>query len=306
MIGVRWHQIHNENLNYQYELIFINMGVLLIYETWVWVTEFPAWWWSNTYVWGWKSFNPTENLVYWGWQPIYPSILWSSNSYNLSGVNAWTETFLALIVAEWPISTLSFQIINPLWQIIASYSYGWVWSFQWVRYWAWIWLRHWEIEMNGTYICRVTMDWIEYDINVVISWITNQLDRHESWYFWVEWDNLAFIDGCNYWSTSKIWYKHLIDHDWVIYSTWKTPWFTRIPETWHGKIAYIDSSWNERRTRLADSIWVPYDWSSLPQSWKTPWYIWVADIWQFHWTYLFFVWNDWKVYRISHWSPFWY
>ena len=132
------------------------MWTLIKHQVWTWVTEYPSGWWSNTYTWGWKSFNPTENLVYWWWQITYPDIAWESYSYNMSWVNAWTEIFLCMIVAEWPIVSLSMEIINPVWQVILSYSYSPIWAVQWTRYWGWVWLRHWEIEMNGTYNCRIT------------------------------------------------------------------------------------------------------------------------------------------------------
>lgn len=280
-------------------------------KVWTWLTEYPSWWWSNTYVWWGKSFNPTENLVYWYWQTAQPIIYNESSNFIMTWVNAWTEVLLWLIVfTDDEYRNWEYWIQNPNWEWIwwpsITWTATWWW---WFRQWFGIWFRHWEIDINWTYtiVCRDYNN-TSYNVNklVTVNNITSQLDRHDSWYIWVEWSQIWFIDWCNAESWSRIWYKHLIDNDWVSYTTWKTPGMIWVDQTAHGKISFIDSSWVHRKTRLADNYWVPYDWSNLPQSWKTPGMIWVADTNQFHWTYLFFVWYDWNVYRISHSSPFWY
>lgn len=278
---------------------------IIKHQVWAWVTQYLSSWTRNFTWWG-KAFNPNDEwvLIYTGGDTGYPDIISGFSSINLSSYNAWTEVVLWLTVFQWPeVWTWTRSIIDPDWitiwgpsSVSVNLSSGyWSWA------WAWTGMRHAEISKNWTYTYRSVLPSWTLDTTFTVTWlVTSQFDRFPSGYIWVEWDTLAYTDGCDINWTTDYWYKHRIPNDWYNGWSWLTPGMIWIDSSDHWKIYFIDSSWIKRRTILWDYQWVTYDWWEMPQTpgtWSA-WYIWVE--WTWHWTYLKFVANDGKVYRISH------
>jgi hypothetical protein len=264
---------------------------------------------DRTFIWWWKAFNPNDEgvLVYTGVNTATPDIISESYSYWLGGVNPWTEVLLGLVVLTWPLAswTLTTYWNWPEWIFWSSWiATPTLWSGFYIWVWNWTGLRHWEIISNGNYTFVAShSSGVSVTRNFTISGIaTNQMNRFPSGYFWVEWDTIAYVDGCTQDGSAGYGYKHRIPNDG--WSGWSglTPGHIWIDSSDHWRLHFVDSSGVYRRTILGDYQWVTYDSGSLPQtpwSWST-WYIYVQDIYWFHWTYLMFVWYDWKLYRLSH------
>lgn len=228
--------------------------------------------WTDYYVDFWLYLSWTN----YGWI----SYVWSNSfSYNIDIWNIWQQIEIDYTTDFWVTHT----IIN--W-IITSKNWSYIYSYAWPS------LPSNITNMNITPITK-TLQWT---LNYTITDFPSIIWPVESWKIWVEWNNLCFTDAVK-WTT---WYKHIIKNNWIIYSTWKTPWMFRIDSSYIWALWYIDEYWNERKTHLWDIYWSP--WNNEPWiSWLTPWMIRVSAP-EWNYWYLTFIWPNWARYRIMNWD----
>lgn len=250
----------------------------------------------------WKDFNPTEPTSFFQSKAYR---ITSSAPTNLSNYRYWHEIVVA--VAERTNNTgssitaeLKIAFVFPWWNN-RIYSFGtqtlsasW-WRYTWYAY-AWIdydeFTTNWTATIwmlaNSSVLSAKNITYSNYD--------TVRNTERTSWYMWVEWDNIHYIDGAK-WDT---WYEHMIDNDGSSSYIWADKaWAIRLDDWWtNRKIHYIDSSGYLRKTYEANNRywWASYVWTSKK------WYIRVSDWDTADWYgYLCFVWNNWYRYRIMNW-----
>ena len=244
----------------------------------------------------WASFNPYINFsnVYWVWDV--------TNSFNLSWFQHGHEVIASYFWVEndWEWNTeVTVQIrfwgfTYVLWSG-TIYNNDWVWRFHY------FWIDYDEIRHNGTRYYEIlnnTDDSMIDSQSFTISWLNvpDYDNPKDSWYIWVEGNNICYIDGTKSYITPSKGYKHIIKHDGSIWSTWKTPWMVRVDEDNHWKLQYVDSSGIERRTHQWDIQWSPWNNEQAIGN-KTPWMIRVSAL-QWNYWYLTFIAQNGYRYRI--------
>ena len=262
----------------------------------------------------WVDFNPRQpNDLFLPWYSQSDIFLLNqTTSFDLTGFQNWHEVWAWLIMIEnltGVNETWTFWIRFKKWTVTIfefTLNYDldpWFYSFLY----SYIWVDYDEIWSNASdYSVAFLIDNVEVStINYTVTNLdTSNFTQRTAWRIWVEWDHIHYIDSVI--EVSDEWYEHTIWNDWVVYDTWKTPWRIWVDTTNHWRLYYTDSSWNVRRTYLADDwIWFnTWGWNELPLSSKTPWRIWVSNnqFWNWSYWYLVFIWNDWNWYRIMNWA----
>lgn len=262
----------------------------------------------------WRDFNPRQSDI------PDPSTYtkdsfkasWET-SFDLAWFQNWNEVCFAVYVIQWTWFTvwdsltidMSFQKYTWWWQntgwndsFTISVSYA-NWYYRW---WNYVGIDYDEIRTDATqYRFLYTFSWGGTTEQVTAPFTVSNLSfdaiRHNSWFMWVEWSNLCFIDAS--WSSTK-WYKHKINYDGTYsWGTW-TPWNIWIPKSASDKhIYYVDSNGYVRRTNNSQTRFNSNDyvWSNKA------WFMWVsdgyyADSWYAHLCYID---SAWYKRRICNW-----
>lgn len=251
-----------------------------------------------------KDFNPNVPNIWWWWTTITASD--ETTSFNLTWFQPWNEVWCIV---------LTFDITNDctLYIEYEFQQYIWWWQTSWAysdTYYVWapqtysylyfgvdydeIWdnTNQYRIVVNRECSDGTWENWIIN--NFTVSNLSIDSGYHNSWYLWIEWNNLCYTDAI-FWS---MWFKHKINYD-TWYNWWSgDPWYIWIPSWTTWRIYYTDAYGTVRRTHLADSR---YGWSRY---WS-PWYIYVSNGWDasdWYW-YLCFVDGNGELRRLWNWVP---
>lgn len=284
-----------------------------LFKVWKWITADG----STLIVWYWQDFNPNE--------PTFPS--WSSvwvydetYSFNLSWFQPWHEVMTCMCWVE---------VNNTSWRMYleALRSSDWTnWENAWYYWymdidsswgsaaiWCWIWVDRDEIRPWYPYY-KFHAYWNWYDDETQIVTISNlNIDStdHQSWYMWVEWSHLCYVDASHHywWAYYRDWFKHKIAYDWNFseYVWTDYSWKIWIETDVIRRIYYVDQYWYKRRTYEARnwywytswqwrSVWSSYKWKIYVSDWLTPsdWY-----------AHLCFVNQNWYLLRMLNWPVWW-
>lgn len=259
-----------------------------------------------------KDFNPNV--------PSFPSS-WSTattsweTSYNLSWFQVGNEVCAGLFVFD---NNSLNNSVYISWDMEFQLYVWWSWYFpsdwwsdsrwaeaspnSWYAYYYYAGIDSDEIRPWTTqyrfHIEWSSDDWSSGTINIPFSVSNLSFDTslHDSWYFWVEWDNLCYTD----WTRWNSWYKHKINYD-TGYNWWSgDPWYVWIPSANDNHIYYTASNGTVRRTHVS-SQW--YGWNYAP-SWAKHWNIWVSDgNYEDGYGYLCYVNNVGELRRMWNWAP---
>lgn len=275
-------------------------------ETWKWLKID----WSTFYTFYGKNFNPNVPTIP-TWDTFEADD--TTSSFNLLWFQPWHEVGCSVINVnniEDIDAYLFFYFyqdgydswVNNFWLIHFSTEYATY------GYYAYFWIDDdeiWEWTSNYSYEWVITTD--RYDASssaridtasgsFSVSNLSFDDSKHQSWYLWIQWSSLCYID----WTSNTRWYKHTIGTDNYYWWTWE-PWYIWIPSWWSDKhIYFTDAYWDIRRTEASE---LRYWWASYP-SWAETWRIWVSnwDYTQWYW-YLCYIDGSWQQRRIGNWTP---
>ena len=219
-----------------------------------------------------QDFNPNMPNI-WGWWTTFAASD-ETTSFNLTWFQPWNE--VGCLVLTFDITGdcslyIEYEFQQYIWWWQTSWAYSdtyYVWAPQACSYLYFgvdydeIWdnTNQYRIVVNRECSDGTWENWIIN--NFTVSNLSIDSGYHNSWYLWIEWNNLCYTDAI-FWS---MWFKHKINYD-TWYNWWSgDPWYIWIPSWTTWRIYYTDAYGTVRRTHLA-SEW--YGWSWSPSSAKT-------------------------------------
>ena len=217
--------------------------------------------------WNYDYLNGTTSINFWTYSPIFYAAISVGNSISLMLYDWWPSG----VTFRWPMTTTVTSKSGGNITVAATLPA--------------------TLYPGYSVLCLWYKKTVQNTLNYTIANMPSVTEA-DSGYIWVEGANICFIDAVKVTRG----YKHIIKHDWTIYSTWKTPWMMWVGTTNHGKICYIDSWWNERKTHTGNIHGSPWN-SEQTISWKTPWMMWVSGN-SGNYAYLTFIGYDGNGYRI--------
>lgn len=268
----------------------------------------------------WDDFNPTEFTRPTSFSSVWTS--WTTTNFDLSWFQPWHEVWCH----AWLIDVNSSYTWTLYWEFLRSKDWN-SWSNTWTISWylnvsswyyqawyAYFWVDWDEIrDWYGYYKMHIT--WLSdidfYSPTFTVSNLSIDSTDHYSWYMWVEWSHLCYVDASHYsrWFYGREWFKHKIAYDgnysefvWTDYSwkIWLEPDVAR-------RIYYVDQYWYKRRTYEARNWYGYTSWQWYRPSNAVDWSIYVSDWWDAGdwYAHLCFVNSNWYLMRILNWPPSW-
>ena len=297
------------------------MGYTLeVNNIWKWLTVD----WSTLINYYWQDFNPTNPSLPSTYSDVWT--YWTTTNFDLSWFQPWHEVWCYV----WEIRFTDSYSWDIYWEFLRSsngwvnweslWQYGWSiswssnsWRFWWMYFWVdfdeiWDWYSHYKVYLHwvGSGLSNIS----EYSPTFTVSNLSIDSTDHYSWYMWVEWSHLCYVDASHYirWNYGREWFKHKIAYDgnfsefvWTDYS-----WKIWLENNVARRIYYVDRYWYKRRTYEARNRYGYTSWQWYRPSNAVEWSIYVSDWWYEDWyAHLCFVNSNWYLMRILNWPPGW-
>ena len=262
--------------------------------------------WSEFYNFYGKDFNPNvPSPPTWTTTWVYNE----TSTFNLAWFQPWHEVWCCVVIIKnnWSSSRTQhiyadfYQWSSNTWTYDAGNVTVDAWG-EWMLY-VYFWVDYDEI---WSWYSNYRVEWQmlddSKDASFSVSGLSIDSTRHSSWYLWIEWNHLCYIDA-TYSSTQ--WYKHKIQYDSYNWWSWE-PWYIWIPtSSTDQRIYYTDAYWTVRRTHVASDRYSP-TWT------PNTWYVWTQYAWKMrvptwdmedgYW-YLCYVDSGWYKRRMGNWEP---
>ena len=262
--------------------------------------------WSEFYNFYGKDFNPNvPSPPTWTTTWVYNE----TSTFNLVWFQPWHEVWCCVVIIKnnWSSSRTQhiyadfYQWSSNTWTYDAGNVTVDAWG-EWMLY-VYFWVDYDEI---WSWYSNYRVEWQmlddSKDASFSVSGLSIDSTRHSSWYLWIEWNHLCYIDA-TYSSTQ--WYKHKIQYDSYTWWSWE-PWYIWIPSSsTDQRIYYTDAYWTVRRTHVASDRYSP-TWT------PNTWYVWTQYAWKIrvptwdmedgYW-YLCYVDSGWYKRRMGNWEP---
>ena len=230
--------------------------------------------WSEFYNFYGKDFNPNvPSIPSWETTWVYNE----TSTFNLVWFQPWHEVWCCVVIIKnnWSSSRTQhiyadfYQWSSNTWTYDAGNVTVDAWG-EWMLY-VYFWVDYDEI---WSWYSNYRVEWQmlddSKDASFSVSGLSIDSTRHSSWYLWIEWNHLCYIDA-TYSSTQ--WYKHKIQYDSYTWWSWE-PWYIWIPSSsTDQRIYYTDAYWTVRRTHVASDRYSP-TWT------PNTWYVWTQYAWK--------------------------